>query len=109
MKRILKLVLSSFALLTLIACTPNNSDTSTETYYTVTFVNYDNSVLQEICVLEGSEATYSGATPTRAEDDEFTYEFKGWDKDLTSITEDVTTMAEYNYTAKENWGSIIWF
>ena len=46
------------------------------TYYHVTFVNYDDSVLYEIDVLEGEEATYVGDEPTRPDDDEFTYTFK---------------------------------
>ena len=130
MKKLLKLIISSVALVSLISCTDQTSSskevnsseqtnvsseapsTSLEpdvTYYHVRFVNYDESLLYEVDVKEGEQATYSGETPTKPEDDEFTYEFKGWDKDLTSITEDVTTMAEYNYKAKENWGSIIWF
>ena len=79
------------------------------TYYHVTFVNYDDSVLYEVDVLEGTEAIYSGETPIKPEDDEFTYEFKGWDQDLTNILSDVTATAQYTYIAKENWGSIIWF
>ena len=94
---------------------PSSSESSSEssipegTYYHVTFVNYDDSVLYEVDVLEGSEAIYSGETPIKPEDDEFTYEFKGWDQDLTNIQMEMTTKAEYSYTAKENWGSIIWF
>ena len=79
------------------------------TYYHVTFINYDDSVLYEVDVLEGTEAIYSGETPIKPEDDEFTYEFVGWDQDLTNIQAEMTTKAEYSYTAKENWGSIIWF
>ena len=130
MKKLLKLIISSVALVSLISCTDQTSSskevnsseqtnvsseapsTSLEpdvTYYHVRFVNYDESLLYEVDVKEGEAATYSGETPTKPDDDEFTYEFKGWDKDLTNITEDVTTMAEYNYKAKENWGSIIWF
>ena len=80
-----------------------------ETYYHVTFVNYDDSVLYEVDVLEGSAATYSGVDPVKEEDDEFTYEFIGWDIDLSSITSDITAKAQYNPVAKENWGPIIWF
>ena len=79
------------------------------TYYHVTFINYDDSVLYEVDVLEGTEAIYSGETPIKPEDDEFTYEFKGWDQDLTNIQAEMTTKAQYTYIAKENWGSIIWF
>ncbi len=79
------------------------------TYYHVTFINYDDSVLYEVDVLEGQEAIYNGETPIKPEDDEFVYEFKGWDQVLTNILSDLTVKAEYSYTAKENWGSIIWF
>ena len=77
-------------------------------YYHVKFVNYDDSVLYETEVREGREAIYSGDTPTKPEDDEFTYLFDGWDKNLSSINSDLTTKAKYKYKAKENWGPIIW-
>ena len=80
-----------------------------ETYYHVTFLNYDETLLYEVDVLEGTEAIYQGETPIKPEDDEFTYEFNGWDKDLTNIQSEMTAVAQYSYTAKENWGSIIWF
>lgn len=127
MKKVFKILLSSFALFSLIACVDTNNDSSSknkidsssiedtsspsltpqEVYYRVTFLNYDETKLYEVDVLEGHEAVYSGETPTRAEDDDFTYTFKEWDKDLSEITEDVTTKAVYNLTAKNNWGPII--
>ena len=82
-----------------------------EIYYHVTFVNYDDSVLYEVDVLEGEEAVYQGETPTKEEDEECTYSFDGWDVDLTSITSDVTVKATYIGIAKEdkgNWDPIIW-
>ena len=94
---------------------PSSSESSSEssipeeTYYHVTFLNYDDSLLYEVDVLEGTEAIYGGETPIKPEDDEFTYEFKGWDQDLTNIQAEMTTKAQYTYIAKENWGSIIWF
>ena len=78
-------------------------------YYHVTFVNYDDSVLYEVDVREGRDALYGGETPTQPEDDEFTYEFQGWDKDLKNITADVTIKALYKYIGKEDWGPLIRF
>ncbi len=90
---------------------PSSSSSSSQkqdVYYTVTFLNYDETPLQEVRVLEGEEAHYTGATPTREEDDEFKYEFDGWDRDLKNIQSNVTTKATYKLIAKENWGPIIW-
>lgn len=87
----------------------NTSSEQQETYYHVVFVNYDNSPLYEADVLEGGTALYSGEEPVKAEDDEFTYEFDGWDKDLTNIQSDTTFIAQFKAVAKENWGPIHWF
>ena len=124
-KKILSLLLSSFALFALVSCTneevPSSNNSSSENSvssipsssiqetFHVVFKNYDESILQEIDVLKGQEAIYSGETPTKEEDDEFTYEFEGWDQDLTNIQTDVTTYAKYKATGKEGWGTIIWF
>ena len=86
-----------------------SSSIKEDTYYHVTFVNYDESVLYEVDVLEGNEALYSGEKPVKEEDDEFTYEFIGWDKELTNIQSDTTFIAQFEAVAKENWGPIIWF
>ncbi len=80
-----------------------------EIYYHVTFVNYDDTLLYEVDVLKGNDAEYKGETPVKPEDDEFTYEFVGWDKELTNIQSETTFKAEYKPIAKEGWGSIIWF
>lgn len=150
MKKSLLIILSSFAIFSLISCnqpkpvdrgssshpiliTTSKDDTSSnnpvigssedivvsgsdvsssseeETYYHVTFVNYDESILYEVDVLEGNEALYCGEDPVKEEDDEFTYTFIGWDIDLKSINSDVTAVAQFEAVAKENWGPIIWF
>ena len=89
--------------------TSSSSSLPEEIYYHVIFINYDDTLLYEVDVKEGEEAIYNGIDPTKEEDDEFTYEFDGWDIDLTNITSDVTAKATYKAIAKENWGPIIWF
>ncbi len=77
--------------------------------YHIKFVNYNDDLLYEADVNEGETATYKGVAPTKPEDDEFTYEFTGWDKELTNISSSFTTKAQYKPVAKENWGPIHWF
>lgn len=133
-KKNLLVILSSFAIFSLISCSEpkyidngssdpisgsenvviassdvSSSSIENETYYHVVFVNYDESVLYEVDVLKGSEALYSGEAPTKEEDDEFTYEFIGWDKELTDIQSNTTFTAQFKAVAKENWGPIHWF
>ena len=76
--------------------------------YHVTFVNYDDSLLYEVDVIKKHAAVYEGTDPTKPEDDEFTYEFDGWDQDLSHILSDLTVKAKYKYKAKEEWGPINW-
>lgn len=72
--------------------------TSTVNKYTVTFVNYDGTVLDKQSVEYGSSAKAPKA-PTKAADKQYTYEFAGWDTDFTKIIGDTTVTAKY--TAKE--------
>ena len=77
--------------------------------YHVRFLNDDETLLYETDVKEGGTALYVGDEPTKEEDDEFTYTFNGWDKDLTNVQEDFDAKAVYTAVPKENWGSISWF
>ena len=86
-----------------------SSSIKEDTYYHVTFVNYDNSLLYEVDVLKGCEALYRGEDPVKEEDENYTYTFIGWDIDLKSINSDVTAVAQFEAVAKENWGPINWF
>ena len=68
--------------------------------FTVTFLNYDNSLLHEVEVEKGSTAIYSWADPTRPSTDTYTYSFAGWDKTLENVQESFSTKAIYNEIEK---------
>lgn len=57
--------------------------------YTVTFVDWNGTVLKTQTVEEGSSAT-APSSPSRVG-----YNFTGWDKDFTNITSDLTVTAQY--------------
>ena len=70
------------------------------TYYTINFLNYDGAVLQSSQVLEGDMPVYTGATPTKPEDENFTYEFSGWLPTIVAATADAIYIAQYTATKK---------
>ena len=69
--------------------------------YTVTFKNYDGTVLDTQTVDHGSTAIYGGATPTRPATAQYTYSWTGWDKSLSNITSNTTVTATYSSTVNK--------
>ena len=73
--------------------------TSSVKTFTVTFVDENGTkVLGTDIVNYGEDATYTGNTPVKAATTKYTYSFKGWDKEFTNITADLTVVAQYNAT-----------
>ncbi|MBR4942540.1 MAG: hypothetical protein IKZ28_00775, partial [Clostridia bacterium] len=86
--------------------------TSTETYiqnyevneieyvapktYTVTFKNWDGTVLQTETLEENTMPVYVGATPVKEADKEYIYIFKGWDQEISMVTGDVEYVAQFD-------------
>ena len=58
----------------------------------------DGETLQTSELEYGSTPEYTGATPTKAATAEFTYTFKGWDSEITSVTNAKTYTATYTAT-----------
>ena len=63
--------------------------------HTANFYNYDGSLLYSTEVDEHGDATYEGPSPTRPDDDTYTYSFTGWNKSILDITESINVIAQY--------------
>jgi hypothetical protein len=74
--------------------TSNSSQTAIQ--HTVTFRNYDDSVLLTQTVNQGFVAIYSGPTPIRPGTTQHSYTFSGWDQNLTNVTSSFSTTAQYS-------------
>ena len=68
--------------------------------YTVTFVNWDDEVLQQSEWEYGEMPVYIGSNPTREEDEQFTYTFKGWTPEIVAVTGGAAYKAEFEAMQK---------
>ena len=65
--------------------------------YTVTWKNYDGTVLEiDEKVKKGTMPSYDAAIPIKDEDAQYTYIFAGWTKEIVAVTEDVTYTAQFS-------------
>ncbi len=69
--------------------------------FTITFVNYDGTVLQSGSVATGTMPVYNGEEPQKADTAEFTYTFEGWQPQLTKVTEEATYTAKFTETKRK--------
>lgn len=67
--------------------------------YTVTFKNYDGTVIGTQQVQYGQSAT-APETPKKPSDEKFDYKFDGWDKDFSKVVSDLTVTAVYKAVKK---------
>ena len=75
---------------TLIPFTSDNGSITAQVYHSVTFVDYDGTVLSAQSVAHGSAAIEPTAPDREG------YAFIGWDKDFSNVTEDMTITAQYS-------------
>ncbi len=66
--------------------------------YTITFVNYDDTVLATITVTRGDLPEYSGDTPVRESDADYHYVFESWGG-ISIASEDKTYTAQFTAVA----------
>ena len=63
---------------------------------TITFKNWDGSILEEKEVEYGETPTYTQSTPRKKSDKTYKYIFKNWDKEITTAQENTEYIAQYN-------------
>lgn len=75
----------------------------TRNTYTITWVDGNGTTIEtDEAVKYGATPVYTGATPTKAEDDDYTYTFNDtWSPAITSVTRDATYTAQFNAVSKE--------
>lgn len=66
--------------------------------YTVTFKNYDGTVLQTVTLEYGETPVYTEAEPSRPATSQYTYVFQSWDKTIVAVNSDAIYVAEYTET-----------
>ena len=69
-----------------------------DTYYNVTFVDFNNVVLYQTTIKEGDIPSYPYNNPTRDSDNIYSYTFSGWSPSIGRIYSDTIFVAQYNST-----------
>ncbi len=74
---------------------------STINKYTVTWKNGDEILETDTDIEYGTLPSYDGIEPTKSATAQYSYTFKGWTPIISSVTGDVTYVAEFNQTVNK--------
>ena len=103
-----KLIIGLIAMMSLTSCqissetsdgfdTTNNFDTTNTSTYTVTWQNYDGSILEvDEDVPYGSMPRYDGETPRRDSYNQYSYTFSGWSPEVSEVISNITYVAQFS-------------
>lgn len=81
--------------------TATYNETPIPSKHTITWKNADGTVLEtDTDVVDGTMPVYNGATPTKAEDAQYTYTFADWTPAPVPVTGDTTYTATFNQTLR---------
>ena len=69
--------------------------------YTVTFVDGNGNTVLSTEVEYGATPEYTGATPTKTATAQYSYTFKGWDKEIVAVTGAATYTAQFDSTVNK--------
>lgn len=96
---------------------PNTNPVTDNSWYTATFTpvlrnypvqfyNWDGTLLQSLSVPYGTTPVYTGATPTKAGDAQYSYSFAGWNTTVSPVTGEATYTATFTQSTNSynvNW------
>ena len=71
-----------------------------KTGVTITWKNENGSILGTDTIRKGSVPQYTGEDPKKNENKHYSYEFKGWDKELAAVSEDTVYIAQFTSVGK---------
>lgn len=74
---------------------------TTLNYYTINFVDEDGTVLESGSFGYGQSPYFTGETPTKAADAQYTYTFAGWSPEIAPVTGEATYTAAYSNTVND--------
>ena len=102
----ISLILSTILALCLTACSgpsnTNNDNRTEKLSITIRWENFNGDTLEvDGNVPYGSMPTYDGYTPTRPNDNQYSYTFSGWTPEIVPAVEDATYIATYNKKLEE--------
>lgn len=89
-----------FLAMALASCGGGEPPTPVIETFTITWKDFDQTVLATSIVNKDVVPTYPNGTPVRASTPDYEYTFKGWNPEVVAATADATYVAEYNSTKR---------